>query len=249
MKRVLIKRPTKAKRTSYLRVHLKIFLSRYAQNEVGSNYLGRNVPSRQSIAPRCRNRALAGAGGLGKVASSALARRSKMERISPTFTAMPKAMSHGTLIIYSAPSALRTHIDWAIKDALGISAQIQWRSQPNFAGTYRAEISWRDLSGSAAKLCSSLASWHYLRFEIFEANGDAGELFRFTPELGVLRNQTDGAGNILLTDMQISNALSNSFEEDELRDAINRILGKPWEEVLEPLRAIDQREVAPLQAI
>ena len=30
---------------------------------------------------------------------------------------------------------------------------------------------------------------------------------------------------------------------------INRILGKPWEEVLEPLRAIDQREVAPLQAI
>ena len=249
MKRVLIKRPTKAKRTSYFRVNLKIFLSRYAQNEVGSNYLGRNVPSRQSIAPRCRNRALAGAGGLGKVASSALARRSKMERISPTFTAMPKAMSHGTLIIYSAPSALRTHIDWAIKDALGISAQIQWRSQPNFAGTYRAEISWRDLSGSAAKLCSSLASWHYLRFEIFEANGDAGELFRFTPELGVLRNQTDGAGNILLTDMQISNALSNSFEEDELRDAINRILGKPWEEVLEPLRAIDQREVAPLQAI
>ena len=249
MKRVLIKRPTKAKRTSYLRVHLKIFLSRYAQNEVGSNYLGRNVPSRQSIAPRCRNRALAGAGGLGKVASSALARRSKMERISPTFTAMPKAMSHGTLIIYSAPSALRTHIDWAIKDALGISAQIQWRSQPNFAGTYRTEISWRDFSGSAAKLCSSLASWHYLRFEIFEANGDAGELFRFTPELGVLRNQTDGAGNILLTDLQISNALSNSFEEDELRDAINRILGKPWEEVLEPLRAIDQREVAPLQAI
>jgi uncharacterized protein YggT (Ycf19 family) len=64
-----------------------------------------------------------------------------------------------------------------------------------------------------------------------------------------LRNQTDGAGNILLTDSVVVNALSNSFEEDELRDAINRILGKPWEEVLEPLRAIDQREVAPLKAI
>jgi len=62
-----------------------------------------------------------------------------MERFSPTYTAVPKAMSHGTLIIHSAPSALRTHIDWAIKDALGISAQIQWRSQPNFAGTYRTE--------------------------------------------------------------------------------------------------------------
>lgn len=172
-----------------------------------------------------------------------------MERFSPTYTAVPKAMSHGTLIIHSAPSALRTHIDWAIKDALGISAQIQWRSQPNFAGTYRTEISWRDLSGRAAKLCSSLASWHYLRFEIFEANSDAGELFRFTPELGILRNQTDGAGNILVTEHQLASALSNSFEEDELRDAVNRILGKPWEEVLEPLRAIDQREVAPLQAI
>jgi hypothetical protein len=53
----------------------------------------------------------------------------------------------------------------------------------------------------------------------------------------------------LLTDCVVVNALNNSFEEDELRDAINRILGKPWEEVLEPLRAIDQREVAPLQAI
>jgi hypothetical protein len=76
-----------------------------------------------------------------------------------------------------------------------------------------------------------------------------GELFRFLPELGILRNQNDGAGNILLTDAVVVNALNNSFEEDELRDAINRILGKPWEEVLEPLRAIDQREVAPLQAI
>jgi uncharacterized protein YggT (Ycf19 family) len=53
----------------------------------------------------------------------------------------------------------------------------------------------------------------------------------------------------LLTDLQISNALLNSFEEDELREAINRILGKPWEDVLEPLRAIDQREMAPLKAI
>jgi hypothetical protein len=30
---------------------------------------------------------------------------------------------------------------------------------------------------------------------------------------------------------------------------LTAILGKPWEDVLEPLRAIDQREVAPLQAI
>jgi hypothetical protein len=64
-----------------------------------------------------------------------------------------------------------------------------------------------------------------------------------------LRNQTDGAGNILLTDSVVVNALNNSLEEDELRNAINRILGKPWEEVLEPLRAIDMREMAPLQAI
>jgi hypothetical protein len=94
-----------------------------------------------------------------------------------------------------------------------------------------------------------LASWYYLRFEIFEASSDAGELFRFTPELGVLRNQTDGAGNILLTELQINKALNNSFEEDELRSALNQILGIPWEEVLEPLRAIDQSELIPLKAI
>lgn len=172
-----------------------------------------------------------------------------MERFSPTYSAVPKAISHGTLIIHSAPSALRTHIDWAVKDALGISTQIHWRPQPNFAGTYRTEISWRDLPGSAPIICSALASWHYLRFEIFETSGDTGEIFRFTPELGIIRNQTDGAGTILLTEHQLAGALINSFEEDELRDAINRILGKPWEEVLEPLRGVDQREVAPLKAI
>ena len=172
-----------------------------------------------------------------------------MERISPTYNAVPQSVSHGSLLIHSAPSALRTHIDWAIKDILGIATTINWRPQPNYVGTYRAEITWRDLPGSGSKLASALASWHYLRFEIFEAVLDSGELIRYTPELGILRNQTDGAGNILLTDLQISNALINSFEEDELREAINRILGKPWEDVLEPLRAIDQREMAPLKAI
>jgi hypothetical protein len=168
-----------------------------------------------------------------------------MERISPTFN----AVTNGSLVIHSAPSALRTHIEWAIKDILGTTLIINWRPQRSFVGTFRTEINWRDVAGSAANLCSALSSWHYLRFEIFEGGAESGELFRFTPELGILRNQTDGAGNILLTDLQISSALSNSFEEDELRDAINRILGKPWEDVLEPLRAIDQREVAPLKAI
>ena len=174
-----------------------------------------------------------------------------MERISPTKSAVHTSLpvTHGSLVIHSAPSALRTHIDWAIKDILGTSVQMQWRPQPNYVGTYRSEITWRDLKGNGAKLSSALASWHFLRFEIFEGSAEAGELFRFTPELGIMRNQTDGAGNILLTDLQISGALGNSFEEDELREAINRILGKPWEDVLEPLRAVDHRDVAPLKAI
>lgn len=168
-----------------------------------------------------------------------------MERFSPTLT----AVTNGSLVIHSAPSALRTHIEWAIKDIFSSNVQLQWRSQPSFVGTYRTEISWRDLAGSGSKLASALASWHYLRFEIFESGAEAGELFRFTPELGILRNQTDSAGNIILTELQVSGALNNSFEEDELREAINRLLGKPWEDVLEPLRALDHREVAPLKAI
>jgi hypothetical protein len=168
-----------------------------------------------------------------------------MERISPTI----KAATNGTLSIHSAPAALRSHIEWAIKDVIGVNTQIHWRRQSKYVGTFRAEISWQNLTNCGAKLCSALASWYYLRFEIFEASSDAGELFRFTPELGVLRNQTDGAGNILLTELQINKALNNSFEEDELRSALNQILGIPWEEVLEPLRAVDQSESIPLKAI
>jgi hypothetical protein len=80
MKRVLIKRPTKAKRTSYLRVNLKIFLAGYAQISPNS------LRSRQLEARRCTNRALVSAGGLGKVASSALARRNKWSEFRPRIT-------------------------------------------------------------------------------------------------------------------------------------------------------------------
>ena len=75
MKRVLIKRPTRAKRTSYLLVHLKFFRADYAQRSLK---FGR---SRQLKPRRCRNRALVSAGGLGKVASSALARRAKWSEL------------------------------------------------------------------------------------------------------------------------------------------------------------------------
>jgi len=80
MKRVLIKRPTRAKRTSYLRVHLKIFRADHAQ---GSLKLWR---PRQLKARRCTNRALVSADGLGKVASSALARRAKWSEFRPRTT-------------------------------------------------------------------------------------------------------------------------------------------------------------------
>ena len=93
---------------------------------------------------------------------------------------------------------------------------------------------------------------------IYTAEDDPKQILDFDKLLEVYGKQLSKLQTIWVTGgepfmddrlIDFVNALSNSFEEDELRDAINRILGKPWEEVLEPLRAIDQREVAPLQAI
>ena len=174
-----------------------------------------------------------------------------MERISPTKSAVHTSLpvTHGSLVIHSAPSALRTHIHWAIKDILGTSVQMQWRPQPNYVGTYRSEITWRDLKGNGAKLSSALASWHFLRFEIFEGSAEAGELFRFTPELGIHRAVTDLTGAVLVGQNQINAVLAESFDEESIRAGLALIIGNEWENELERFRGVNHQELSHLRAI
>ena len=116
-------------------------------------------------------------------------------------------------------------------------------------GTFRTQLEFRGAQGAAAEIASSLRSWHYLNFEVIEGTETGGELFRFTPELGIHRAIVDQTGEVLVNENQVSAILANSFDEDSIREAIAAMLGKSWELELDRFRSVDLQEVPRLRAI
>ena len=169
-----------------------------------------------------------------------------MERLT---TPSSRQQVRGFLTIHSAPSALRHHIDWAIQGVLGNWIKLSWNPQPLLPGTFRTQLEFRASQGAAAEMASVLRSWHYLNFEIIEGSEIGGELFRFTPELGIHRSIVDQSGSVLINENQLNSLLTTSFDEESIRDGIAELMGNSWELELERFRSVDLQELPRLHAI
>ena len=169
-----------------------------------------------------------------------------MERLT---TPSKPSQVRGFLTIHSAPSALRHHIDWAIQTVLGNWIKLAWSPQPLMPGTFRTQLEFRGAQGAAAEIASALRSWHYLNFEVIEGSELGGELFRFTPELGIHRAVVDQSGAVQINENQLSAILANSFDEESIRDGVSALMGKAWELELDRFRSVDLQEVPRLRAI
>ena len=154
----------------------------------------------------------------------------------------------GLVVIHSAPSALRQHIEWGLNSLLGAPQNIFWRDQPLSPGTVRTTLEFRAPLGTAAKIATALKNWHYLHFEVSEIGSHGGEIFRCTPELGIHRATIDPVGTILISEEVIRKALAH-FDDVEVRENLERAIGKDWDEALEPYRGVDLQEVQRLRAI
>ena len=169
-----------------------------------------------------------------------------MQRLTRSSAAL---VVRGVLTIHSAPSALRDHIDWALADLLGSTVRCDWTPQMLKAGTFKCTLTWRDRQGIAAAVASALRSWHYIYFEVHEDTNDGGELFRFTPELGIHRAVTDLTGAVLIGQNQINAVLTESFDEESIRAGLALIIGNEWESELERFRGVIHQEISHLRAI
>jgi hypothetical protein len=169
-----------------------------------------------------------------------------MERLT---TPSKPSQVRGFLTIHSAPSALRHHIDWAIQAVLGNWIKLAWSPQPLMPGTFRTQLEFRGAQGAAAEIASALRSWHYLNFEVIEGTESGGELFRFTPELGIHRALVDPTGAVLINENQLSAILEKTFDEEAIREGIAAIVGNSWESDLDRFRSVDLQEVPRLRAI
>ena len=169
-----------------------------------------------------------------------------MERLT---TPSNRQQVRGFLTIHSAPSALRHHIDWAIQGVFGNWIKLSWNPQPLMPGTFRTQLEFRGAQGAAAEIASVLRSWHYLNFEVIEGSETGGELFRFTPELGIHRAVVDQSGAVLVNENQLATLLASAFDEESIREGIATIVGSSWESELDRFRSVDLQELPRLHAI
>ncbi len=150
-----------------------------------------------------------------------------------------QATTRGVLFVHSAPSALCSHVEWAVAGALGAPVDLAWTPQPARAGHCRSEFSWSAPVGTAATVVSALRGWEHLLFEVTEDPTQRSEGARFssTPELGVFHAVTGLHGDIMIPEDRLKAAVVKAAISGlPLEDEIDKLLGRAWDEVLEPFR-------------
>ncbi|NBE54258.1 DUF3145 domain-containing protein [Streptomyces boluensis] len=147
--------------------------------------------------------------------------------------------TRGVLYVHSAPRALCPHVEWAVAGVLGGRVNLDWIRQPAAPGTWRSEFSWKADAGTAAKLASALRGWQMLRFEVTSepCSNAEGERYSATPALGIFHAVTGIHGDILIPEDRLRAALARSGRgESDLESELTGLLGKPWDDELEPFR-------------
>jgi hypothetical protein len=147
--------------------------------------------------------------------------------------------TRGVLFVHSAPSALCPHVEWAVGAVFGVPTRVDWIPQPVERACYRTEYSWSGATGTAARLASALKGWQRLRFEVTEEATSAteAERYSYTPTLGIFHAITGIHGDIMIPEDRIRHAvLAANLGGRELRAALDDLLGKAWDDELEPFR-------------
>lgn len=147
--------------------------------------------------------------------------------------------TRGVLYVHSATSALCPHVEWAVAGVLGMRAKLEWIAQPAAPSMWRSELSWQAEPGTASRLASALRGWHHLRYEVTEdpSGGCEGERFSYTPKLGIYHAMTGVHGDILVPEDRLRAAVARAAESGVgLIDELDRLLGRPWDDELEPFR-------------
>jgi hypothetical protein len=152
--------------------------------------------------------------------------------------------ARGVLYVHSAPPALCSHIEWAVAGVVGAPVSMPWVGQAAAPGSVRAQLDWQASPGAAGAICSALAGWNRLRFEITEdaTPGCDGVRYCYTPDLGTFTAVTGADGDILIPENRVRAALtlaggySASGSGASLEAHLARLLGTAWDNELEAFR-------------
>lgn len=156
--------------------------------------------------------------------------------------------TRGVVWIHGCAAALCRHIEWAIGGALSARVDLQWDPQPVMARAMRAEVAWQGPAGTAALIASALRPFGAVWFEVSEdpSSSREGERYSFTPSLGMFRATVNAQGDICVTEDRIRAALA---ADEDPHEAIDMLLGGPWDAELEAFRFAGDDGVRLLQRV
>jgi hypothetical protein len=148
----------------------------------------------------------------------------------------------GQLAILACPPALCPHLEFAVASVVGVPIRLEWGPQPARPGMVCATLAWRGAVGTAGRLASRLRAVSNVYFDVFEVGtpGCDPERYCATPELGLHRASLAANGDVVVSEGVLTSLLSEAVETGrvgELPEALQRVLGTAWDEVLEPLRS------------
>lgn len=161
--------------------------------------------------------------------------------VSLTQTTRDTNIAHGVVYMYACPAELADNLEWVLARALGMVVKLTWTDQPLHSEMVQASAYWQGRVGTAAEVVSELRGWQDCIFEITEHAPGAsdGSRFMYVPALGVIHQRIDEFGNTLLGEDAIrSSLLASQGSFHDLKLALTRYLGDPWNEVLEPYREL-----------
>ena len=152
---------------------------------------------------------------------------------------MSGTTTRGVLFVHSTPAALCPHIGWALESVLGRRVTLDWTPQPAGPRLVRTELSWSADAGTGARLASALRGWDHLRYEVTEepSPGADGSRWSHTPSLGIHHTPIGVHGDALIGEDRLRSAVAASGGDPRLLlQEVDRLLGKAWDEELEPFR-------------
>ena len=146
----------------------------------------------------------------------------------------------GVLFLHAISKASAEGLDDLLQGLQIRTKPHQWQLQPLVVGSVRTVIEWSAVDDVAPLLVSKLADFGNIRFEVTldHSKSQVGRRWCFSPGLGIYSAAIDEAGNVLLAENQIRNALYGSGNDLLKTQAqLRKLLGTSWEDDLERFRA------------
>jgi len=145
----------------------------------------------------------------------------------------------GVLFLHAVPKASSDSVDEILLRLKIRTKPFEWSLQPLVLGCIKTVVDWTSQADLAPHLVSELSGISNIRFEVTlnQSKQQTGRRWLYSPGLGIFASAVDEAGNLMIAENQLRNALYGSGNDLlKTQAALRKLLGTAWDDDLERFR-------------